>query len=84
MTLNSTLAPANRQQSFPAGWFLVCFSDELAPGQVKSLQWMGLEVVAFRTEAGRPCLSDAFCPHMGAHFGHGGTIEGETLRCPFH
>ncbi|MEM7437944.1 MAG: Rieske 2Fe-2S domain-containing protein, partial [Myxococcota bacterium] len=47
-------------------------------------QWMGLEVVAFRTEAGRPCLSDAFCPHMGAHFGHGGTIEGETLRCPFH
>src|SRR4029077_10476021 len=22
--------------------------------------------------------------HMGAHLGHGGVVEGETLRCPFH
>ena len=21
---------------------------------------------------------------MGAHFGHGGTVEGETIKCPFH
>jgi phenylpropionate dioxygenase-like ring-hydroxylating dioxygenase large terminal subunit len=27
---------------------------------------------------------DPFCPHLGAHFGHGGTVEGETIRCPFH
>lgn len=27
---------------------------------------------------------DAYCPHLGAHLGIGGTVEGETLRCPFH
>ena len=27
---------------------------------------------------------DAFCPHLGAHLGMGGTVEGNALRCPFH
>jgi phenylpropionate dioxygenase-like ring-hydroxylating dioxygenase large terminal subunit len=27
---------------------------------------------------------DAFCPHLGAHLGHGGTVEGCEIRCPFH
>jgi len=27
---------------------------------------------------------DAYCPHMGAHLGHGGKIEGEGIVCPFH
>jgi len=75
---------SNRLRAFPTGWFLVCFSDELDPGTVRSFQFMGQDLVAFRTESGRVCVSDAFCPHMGAHFAHGGTIEGEVLRCPFH
>ncbi len=45
---------------------------------------MGREVVAYRTAAGVACVVDAACPHMGAHLGHGGTVEGERLRCPFH
>ena len=24
------------------------------------------------------------CHHLGAHVGHGGTVVGETIRCPFH
>jgi len=45
---------------------------------------MGQELVLFRTRSGRAWAMDAYCPHMGAHFGHGGTVEGEVIRCPFH
>jgi phenylpropionate dioxygenase-like ring-hydroxylating dioxygenase large terminal subunit len=27
---------------------------------------------------------DAFCPHLGAHLGHGGIVTGTRIRCPFH
>ncbi len=75
---------SNRLKTFPTGWFLACFSDELKAGQVKELKFMGNDLVAFRTESGQACVTDAFCPHMGAHFAYGGKIEGETIRCPFH
>jgi phenylpropionate dioxygenase-like ring-hydroxylating dioxygenase large terminal subunit len=29
-------------------------------------------------------VSDAFCPHLGAHLGHGGYVDGCELVCPFH
>ncbi len=29
-------------------------------------------------------MQDAYCPHLGAHLGHGGAVEGCELRCPFH
>jgi nitrite reductase/ring-hydroxylating ferredoxin subunit len=45
---------------------------------------MDHEVVIFRTESGTPCIMDAYCPHLGAHLGHGGTVDGEVIRCPFH
>lgn len=69
---------------FPTGWYCLCFSQELPPGGIQHGQWLGRERVLYRTQAGVPRLVDAYCPHMGAHFGHGGTVEGETLRCPFH
>jgi nitrite reductase/ring-hydroxylating ferredoxin subunit len=75
---------SNRLRAFPTGWFLVCFSDELRPGDVKPVKFMGQDLVVFRTESGKACLSDAFCPHMGAHFAYGGSVEGESIRCPFH
>jgi nitrite reductase/ring-hydroxylating ferredoxin subunit len=42
------------------------------------------EIVIFRTTSGTACAIDAYCPHLGAHFGHGGEVVGEELRCPFH
>ncbi len=69
---------------FPSGWYPLALSEELAPGAVKTRWFMGEEVVVFRGEAGGVCVADATCPHLGAHLGHGGTVVGETLRCPFH
>lgn len=40
--------------------------------------------MAFRTLDGTPCVMDAYCPHLGAHMGYGGTVSQDTLRCPFH
>ena len=69
---------------YPTGWYAVGLSDELAPGQLTNLTFMGQDLVLFRTAAGVATLIDAYCPHLGAHFGHGGTVEGERIRCPFH
>jgi len=69
---------------FPASWYCVGWSDELPPGGLRTQLLGGHELVVFRTRAGIAAAIDAYCPHMGAHFAHGGTIEGETIRCPFH
>jgi nitrite reductase/ring-hydroxylating ferredoxin subunit len=69
---------------FPNGWFRVAYSDEIALGQVKPLYYFGRDLVLFRTADGIPHLFDAYCPHLGAHLGYGGSVTGETIRCPFH
>jgi phenylpropionate dioxygenase-like ring-hydroxylating dioxygenase large terminal subunit len=68
----------------PNGWFQVLYSDELAAGEVKRLRYLGRELVAFRGESGAAHVLDAHCPHLGAHLGEGGRVEGDTIRCPFH
>jgi len=69
---------------YPSGWFGLAFSDELALGEVKRVRFAGREVVVFRTEQGKAAVFEAYCPHLGAHFGYGGCVVGETLRCPMH
>jgi len=68
----------------PNGWFIVALSGDVDPGQVRSLHYFGRDIVVFRTEAGQPRVVDAYCPHLGAHLGVGGAVEGSCLRCPFH
>lgn len=70
--------------SYPSGWFVVATSEELVPGQLLPLRYFGRELIAFRGESGKPSVIDAYCPHLGAHLAHGGVIEGECVRCPFH
>lgn len=68
----------------PNGWFQVAYSDELAPGAVMPLAYFGRQLVLFRTEAGEAKVLDGFCPHLGAHLGYGGKVDGDNIRCPFH
>jgi len=69
---------------FPNGWFHVAWSDELARGEVRPLEAFGRQLVLLRDEEGEARVYDAFCPHLGAHLGVGGRVEGKNLRCPFH
>jgi len=76
----------------PCGWFQVLFSRDLEVGDAIPLHYFGQDLVAFRTESGKACVVDAYCPHMGAHLGYGireqagkgPRVVGESLECPFH
>jgi phenylpropionate dioxygenase-like ring-hydroxylating dioxygenase large terminal subunit len=67
----------------PEGWFHLGWSYDFPEGQPVPLQYFGTDLVAYRGTAGIH-VSDAYCPHLGAHLGYGGTIEGDCIRCPFH
>lgn len=68
----------------PYGWFVVCYSDELEVGEVKPVHYFERELVVWRGEDGAPRVLDAYCPHLGAHMGYGGKVNGNDLQCPFH
>lgn len=90
MKQTADLQPIAQQKSrypftpFPRGWFLVGTSDEIVPGDVRPWHFFGRDLVVYRSHSGHLRLMDAHCPHLGAHLGHGGRVEGEKLRCPFH
>ncbi|MFE6775082.1 aromatic ring-hydroxylating dioxygenase subunit alpha [Streptomyces sp. NPDC057702] len=68
----------------PDGWFAVASSAEVRPGRVVTRRLAGQDVVLYRTASGRLRAVRPFCPHLGAHLGHGGRVHGENLVCPFH
>ena len=71
-------------QPIPFGWYAIEYSGQLKPGEVKPLKYFGEDLVLFRTESGEARVLDAYCPHLGAHLGHGGLVKGESISCPFH
>ena len=74
-----------RQYPFPVpfGWFRVAYPEELQ-GDPIARYYFGKHLVLWRSEAGEVHVQDAFCPHLGAHLGHGGKVKGECIECPFH
>lgn len=68
----------------PTGWYFVDFSENLKVSELRNVQMLDQEWVLFRTESGKVGMTDPYCPHLGAHIGHGGTVCGENVRCPFH
>jgi len=61
--------------------------DELRniePGKVHRYSVSDEELIARRNATGELQIFDAFCPHQGAHLGHGGRLDDDCLRCPFH
>jgi 3-ketosteroid 9alpha-monooxygenase subunit A len=79
--VDRSLAPS---LPFPRGWYVIADSDQVARGEVKPITAFGRELVVFRTADGEAHVTNAYCPHLGAHLGHGGTIVGNCIRCPFH
>lgn len=70
--------------AMPTGWFAVAESPDLEPGQTKAAYYFATHLVLWRDDDGGAHVMDAFCPHLGAHLGHGGTVEGCEIMCPFH
>jgi len=70
--------------AYPNGWARVGLSEELAIGAVAPIRFFGRDLVLFRTATGRARVLDAHCRHLGAHLGIGGSVVGESIRCPFH
>jgi phenylpropionate dioxygenase-like ring-hydroxylating dioxygenase large terminal subunit len=68
----------------PSGWFAVSESADLAVGDTKAAYYFASHLVVWRDEEGHAHVQDAFCPHLGAHLGHGGTVDGCQVVCPFH
>jgi phenylpropionate dioxygenase-like ring-hydroxylating dioxygenase large terminal subunit len=68
----------------PFGWFCVAVESDLAPGDVTATKYFGADLVVWRDDAGEFHVNDAYCPHLGAHLGIGGTVHGGELACPFH
>ena len=72
-----------RFPGIPVGWYTIATSREVKAGQVVPVQYFGQELILYRTESGEARLTEAYCPHLGAHLGSG-RVEGENLRCAFH
>lgn len=70
--------------AFPWGWFSAGFVSELKTGAATPATVNGRELAIYRGASGVLVALDAHCPHLGAHMGHGGTVEGDQLRCHFH
>ncbi|HNB94028.1 MAG TPA: Rieske 2Fe-2S domain-containing protein [Microthrixaceae bacterium] len=68
----------------PFGWFQVAWSTDLAPGEIQPIEYFDRKMVLWRDGDGAAHVSDAFCPHLGAHFGYGGHVNGNDIVCPFH
>ncbi len=68
----------------PTGWFQVAWSDEIAVGAVHRMKYFGQEMIAWRADSGQLTVMNAYCEHLGAHLGFGGSVVGEVLQCPFH
>ncbi|MFJ4478796.1 Rieske 2Fe-2S domain-containing protein [Streptomyces xanthochromogenes] len=69
---------------YPNGWFCLGQTREIPPGTVITRPFMGGDLVLYRTRSGKLCAVRPYCPHLGAHLGVGGRIDGELLVCPFH
>ena len=78
------MTPSRFGLSVPYGWYAISLSKDLAAGEVQPMQFFARELVLFRTETGKAGILDAMCPHLGAHIGHGGSVVGESVACPFH
>jgi phenylpropionate dioxygenase-like ring-hydroxylating dioxygenase large terminal subunit len=69
---------------YPTGWFQVAWSDEVPPGTVQPLHYFGRDLVIWRGESGSVAVAPAHCPHLGAHLGVRGRVDGDEIVCPWH
>ncbi len=77
---------ADELPPFPEGWYFVASRESILREKLIEKTWLGEEIVVWCDDAGRVCVADAVCPHLGSHLGPevGGKICNGRLVCPFH
>lgn len=71
-------------ESFPTGWFRLCFSQDVPRGRPRSFPAFGSSLLVFRgAEDGKVHVLDPYCPHLGADL-QDGKVVGDCVECPFH
>ena len=55
--------------AFPEGWYFVIIRASILREKLIEKTWLGEEIVAWCDEAGRVCVADAVCPHLGSYLG---------------
>jgi len=87
MTVQAMAQPLDRGFSslpIPFGWFAVALSNEIAAGDIRTLNYFGTQFVVWRGEDGAMRAIDPFCPHLGAHLGVNSEVRDNDLRCAYH
>ncbi len=69
---------------YPNGWNAILESSDLSKNAIKTISMFGKDLIVYRGSSGKCYVFDAYCPHLGANLGIGGTIVGDSVRCPFH
>src|SRR5207302_3830936 len=70
--------------TMPTVWFQIAWSDELKPGEIRPMRYFNRDLIAYRGASGQVHVLDAYCAHLGAHLGYGGTVVDDDIICPFH
>ena len=80
----SLSAAAVPRRPYPDGWFAVARAADVGGGRPLRVQLAGQDLISYRTRDGDAVTAGAYCPHLGAHLGHGGRVQGDIVICPFH
>src|ERR1700704_4957763 len=65
-------------------WYPVYESADLDHGNAIGIKRLGEELALWRDASRRPHLFIDRCPHRGAAFSEGGTVDGQELQCWYH
>ena len=78
MTRSTKRLSMNSMDELPAleapiwgGWYFVASRESILREKLIEKTWLipGEEIVAWCDEAGRVCVADAVCPHLGSYLG---------------
>ena len=76
---------AEREQVFAPSWQVVCHESDIpAPGDWRTLEFIGESIVVIRGEAGELRAFSNVCRHRGARILDGDAGCNQRLVCPYH
>jgi nitrite reductase/ring-hydroxylating ferredoxin subunit len=86
----STLAPIpkayrDHTEGYAKGWYSVADSDDVTSDAMLPVSYLDQQFVVYRDREGVARVSEAYCPHLGAHLASAdGCIDNGEIVCPFH